>query len=469
MCIRVIYSLLFLISSVGHSFAQIPDTLWSRSFDWASVEIAYSVEVTFDGGYILTGYTGQYPNYDLFIMKLDSYGDSLWCKRYGYYSRNEGFSIRELADKGFVIAGATGAGVSDVYLIRTDSLGDTLWTSVYGSSQHEAGRSVCVTEDNCYIVTGYKYDETFMSSDILIVKFDEDGNMLWNKIYNGNSLYAYAYDIIETHDGNYVIVGGYDYDVFIVKTDGNGDSLWMSIMNVAGMQCGESIQQTDDDGFIIAGDAGYVDDVYVLRTDSCGDPRWTTTFGGTDWDAGMSVQIIHDGYIVAGVTSSFGAGETDMYIIKLNDTGDSVWTATYGGPLGEAAYDIDVTADSGYIVCGSCNGVGSTCDIYVVRLAPDTLGIEEYEAINSVALRSRIWPNPTCRTCNITYHVSDCSTVNVIIYDALGQRVMDVLDDENEPGMYTKHINTSMLPNGVYFVRINIGTKTDVKKLILIK
>ena len=117
--------------------------------------------------------------------------------------------------------------------------------------------------------------------------------------------------------------GAGESDVYLIRTDAQGDTLWTRTYGGSGFDRGFSVQQTSDDGFVVAGvttsfGAGESDDVYLIRTDAQGDTLWTRTFGGSGHERGWSVQQTDDGgFVVAGSTDSFGAGDTDVWLIRL--------------------------------------------------------------------------------------------------------------------------------------------------------
>ena len=134
-----------------------------------------------------------------------------------------------------------------------------------------------------------------------------------------------------------------------------------------------SIQQTSDGGYIMAGrtwsfGAG-IHDYWVLKLDANGDVTWQKTYGGEDWDQANSIQQTSDGgYIVAGCTRSFGAGHYDYWVLKLDANGGVTWQKTYGGENEDRAYSIQQTSDGGYIVAGyKLSGAFST-DYWVLKL-----------------------------------------------------------------------------------------------------
>ena len=115
---------------------------------------------------------------------------------------------------------------------------------------------------------------------------------------------------------------------------------------------GWSVQQTTDGGYVIAGYEGY-EDVYLIKTNASGDSLWTRTYGGTSLDLGFAVQQTSDGgYIIAGYTASFGAGTRDVYLIKTDASGDTLWTRTYGGAHDDEGQSVQQTDDGGYIIAG---------------------------------------------------------------------------------------------------------------------
>ncbi len=303
------------------------DTQWTRTFGGSDDDVIYSMAQTSDGGYILAGWTGPYDAHDIYIVKVSATGDVQWTKTYGGARNDEANSVVQTSDGGYIVAGFSESfdegAWGDVYLLKLNSLGDTVWTRTYGGIDVDIAYAMAQTSDGGYILTGYT--NSFPGGDIYLLKIAPTGDTLWTRTYAGDVAYAIA----QTSDGGYIIAGWIDYldyDVYIIKTTATGDTQWTKIYGGVDEEEAYSIAQTSDGGYILAGYTSSYgagdDDVFVLKLDSSGDTLWTRTFGGTECDCAQSVaQTTNGGYIIAGYTESFGAGGTDAFLVKTDSMG----------------------------------------------------------------------------------------------------------------------------------------------------
>ncbi len=194
----------------------------------------------------------------------------------------------------------------------------------------------------------------------------------WVQTYGGSDS-EYAWDVQQTTDGGYIVVGrtmsfgAGSYDCYVVKTDSAGSVLWSQTFGGGMSDYARSVQLTSDGGYIIAGNTGSFgqgeSDFYLLKIDEMGDSLWTRTYGGTDIDAASAVQQTQDGgYILAGYTYSFGTGGSDCYLVKANNLGATVWSNTIGSMGNEFAWAVQQTSDLGYIMVGR-----SSDGLYLVK------------------------------------------------------------------------------------------------------
>ncbi|MCK4225487.1 T9SS type A sorting domain-containing protein, partial [candidate division WOR-3 bacterium] len=350
---------------------------------------AYSIQETSDGGYIIAGRTKSFgTHFDFYVIKIDAKGDTLWTRTYGRQYDDAPYSIQEISDGGYIIVGSSvsihsGFYRNDVYLVKINSKGNPQWTRIFteGPAAKDIwGQSVKQTPDGGYIIVGLDYFSN--NGDYFLLKTDSLGNRQWKYNY-GTLSEERAYSVQLTLDGGYIIVGHSDmifkFDVWLVKTDSLGNMEWNRIWGNLGYDDrGFSVQQTLDGGYVISG-SYFVEgvlDVWLIKTDASGDTLWTRIFGGSRPDEGRAVQQTFDGgYIIAG-TKQYGHPSTswgDIYLIKTDALGVTLWTRIFGGTDAERGYSGHQTSDSGYIVAGRTKSFGAGgYDIYVIKT--DSLG-----------------------------------------------------------------------------------------------
>jgi len=455
-------------------------------FDWGR-----SVQQTQDGGYIIGGQTQSFGpwDYDVYLVKTDSVGDTVWTRTYGGNYDDEGWSVQQTQDGGYIIAGLTlsfGAGGGDVYLIKVDSLGNSTWTRTYGGIDSDYGFSVQQTEDRGFIIAGETYSFYVGSGDVYLVKTDSVGDTVWTRTYGGLN-WDFGYSVRQTQDGGYIIggqtrsFGPGNYDVYLVKTDSVGDTAWTRTYGGPGIDAGTSVSQTQDGGFIITGrtlsfGAGG-GDAYLVKTDSMGDAVWTRTYGGSYAELGRSVEQTQDGgYIVAGYTASTGAGyKEDLYLVKTNSLGDSVWSRTYGGVDYDNGYSVQQTQDGGYVIAGFTVSFGAgSRDVYLIKTDENGLtGVEEPGTRCTVSHRSlqlfQSSPNPFAYSTAISYSLPQATHVTLVIYDITGRLVETLVNETQQPGMHKVRWNRKSNPSGVYFYRLDAGEFAETRKMVVVE
>ena len=381
----ILLSILLTITALAQ-----PDTLWTRTYGGSNDDLGNYVQQTSDGGYIIAGYTYSYGegSSDVYLIKTDSSGNEIWYNTFGGTYSDVGYSVMQTEDGGYIIAGDTysfGAGWNDVYLIKTDGNGNQSWSQTFGGSSNDCGYCVQQTSDGGYIIAGWTLSYGAGSYDVYLIKTDASGNQQWQQTFGGGPD-DIGNSVQQTSDGGYIIAGytgsygaGY-WDVYLIKTDASGNQQWSQTFGGSYYDRGNSVQQTSDGGYIIAGwteaYGAYNTDVYLIKTDASGNQQWQQTFGGSFDDLGFSVQQTSDGgYIIAGKTESYGAaGGDDVYLIKTDAYGNQLWSQTFGGSSNDdCGYSVQQTTDGGYIIAGYTESFGAGgCDVYLVRLDSET-------------------------------------------------------------------------------------------------
>jgi hypothetical protein len=380
---------------VSTAFALEPgDTLWTRTYGGTGYgEYCNQVQETSDGGFIFAGQSGYHGGIFPWLVKTDDAGDTLWTRVYYEATTNSYFfSVQQTSDGGYAAGGQSRQNwddsAIDYYLAKTDSVGTTLWTNTYSTPdfQFDYGKSVRQTSDGGYIFGG----DTAPGPnpyEFYLVRTDASGDTLWTRTYGDNGNYDDRCNSVALTSDGCVVMAGYtnshgagSWDFYMVKVDSEGDTLWT---RTSGGSAGEEafcVQESSNGGFIIAGytssfGAG-LQDVYVVMTDSMGNSLWERTYGGFENDYAKCVKETPDGgFIIVGSTASFGAGFTDCYIVRTDASGDTLWTRAYGGDDDERAYSVDLTSDGGYIVGGHTSTFGAgDYDVWLLRLAGEGPG-----------------------------------------------------------------------------------------------
>ncbi len=343
---------------------------WARTYgdDWED-EWPLSVRQTSDGGYIVAGRTESFGvgGTDLWVLKLDSEGFVEWQHTYGGTGDDYAICVRQTSDGGYIVAGGTdsfGAGDYDAWILKLDSTGNIDWQNTYGGTGRDFPNCIQQTSDGGYIVASDTNSFGAGSYDAWILKLDSTGNIEWGNTQGGSGD-DLAFSIQQTSDGGYIVAGGTEsfgaggLDFWVVKRDSTGSIDWQNTYGGTGDDLASSIQQTSDGGYIVAGGTesfgvgGY--DIWVLKLDSTGAVDWQKTYGGIYDEAVYysSVQQTTDnGYIIGGLTFSYGAGEADFLALKLDSSGIVEWQNTYGGTENDWGQGIQQTSDGGYVFSG---------------------------------------------------------------------------------------------------------------------
>jgi len=351
--------------------------------DWAN-----SVQQTSDGGYIITGSIGSDTSdrYGLWLIKTDASGNKVWDKTFGGQRYDEGYSVQQTTDGGYIIAGRNSydyyTARHRVWLIKTDSAGRRVWDKTFSRTHYDAGYSVRQTFDGGYVIAGVTNLYGAGGSNVWLITTDASGNKVWDRTFGGTGDDE-GHSVLQTTDSGYVVVGWTTWygaggrDIWLIRTDESGSEIWDGTSGGPDDDEGYSVEQTTAGGYIVAGmtwsfGAGNRD-VWLVKTDSGGNRAWSRTFGGTYVDEGCSAQQTSDGgYVIAGWTIPNGERHSDLLLIKTDADGKKVWDRTIGGTGDVKGYSVRQTADGGYIVAGSTQRQGGwDSDVLLVKTDAD--------------------------------------------------------------------------------------------------
>ncbi len=357
-------------SLMGQQPSFQPPVDWTNTYGSDKIDWGHCVQQTSDHGYIITGALGRNAFMpwlgDVYMLKIDSDGEEQWSQTHGIsYNENVGRSIQQTSDGGYIIAGYTGYTYHiDGYVVKTDENGDLTWTAEFGNfDYYDNLQSASQTTDGGYIATGWTGSYGAGSADVWLIKMNSNGVEEWNQTFGSTGLDG-GNHVQQTADGGFIITGmfestGANTNLFLLKTDVDGNEEWSQILGGSQYEEGSFVQQTTDGGYIITGVTSSIGagdgDVWLIKTDGDGNVEWNYYFGGTANDLGHSVQQTTDGgYFITGEYTNPSTQIPDMYLIKTDENGLEDWSDIIdnAGKEDVANYGIETT-DGGYIVVGN--------------------------------------------------------------------------------------------------------------------
>ncbi len=305
-------------------------------------------------------------NIDAMLIKVDGNGDVLWKKTFGGRGEDVIQALVKCGSYYFAIGytESYGNGEADYWVLKFDENGNEIWNKTYGSNKVEFA-SDAVSDDNSIIIVGLRAAALGSTEqDAWVIKIDCQGNLIWEKTFGGSDI-DWLFCIEK--DGDDFIMGGYTasftsiaWDAWLVKIDGEGNEIWNKTYGGGDVDTIEDIIVTSE-GYIAVGDTmsyGRWQDAFLMKVDKNGEQKWVKIFGGSNWDAFVAVEKESSGYIIAGRTDSFGAGNFDAWLVKVDERGEEIWNKTFGGRERDVAWDV-IAGDNYYYLFGETSSYGA--------------------------------------------------------------------------------------------------------------
>ena len=512
--------------------AQTPPAIkWQKSYGGTSADNANSIKQTTDGGYIVAGaststngdITLNKGTYDYWVTKIDSTGTLQWEKTLGGSGDDEANAVIQTMDGGYVVVGFSNSadsnitnpkGQYDVWVVKLNGAGSVKWQKSLGGTAPDQAWDIQQTTDKGYIIAAgsasNNYDLTLNNgqSDFWVVKTDSLGAIQWQTSLGGSGV-DIARSVQQTSDGGYIIAGqststngdvtgNYgNVDFWVTRLSSTGTLQWEKSLGGTAADVANSIKQTTDGGYIVAGKTksndGIVtgnngsENVWLIKLSSTGTVSWEKCYGGTLDDYAMSVSQCSDGgYIFAGTATSNtldvsgNNGGNDYWTVKTYSTGAIEWQKCLGGTGSDHATSIQITSDNGYVVAGtstSTNGDVTVAkgqnDYWVVKFvgtvvtqtttSPPPTGIAEITANSS---RVSVYPNPGDGLITVTMDaplLAQLSSLQIIT--TMGQLVYETDLKQSE----VRIDFSGNLAKGIYFLQLknSTGSLVATKKLLI--
>ncbi|MFH1436102.1 MAG: hypothetical protein ABIJ56_10335 [Pseudomonadota bacterium] len=389
---------------------------------------SFSMAQLTDGGFMLVTGTpfDADTSADVRIFRLDEKGDIVWQKIFSSEEADYAFFIRQTAGDRFIVAGTVSPLLcecpdivdSDIWIFEIDGDGNLLWQKRYKGSGEEWAWTITQLEDGGYAVAGNTQTlEEDSKEDIFVLRLDGEGNVVWMNTYGGEGRDDFVRFIYETPEGGTVLAAYTDSlidgtgpglgDILVLRLDRDGNILSQRTYGGSGGDWPNTFKPTRDNCFVLVGGTYSFGegggDMWVLKLDRFGDPLWQKTYGGPSEDYGVAVvETADNGFLVAGNTSSFGAGDVDAWLLRTDGHGSVMWEKTYGGEEYDGAYIYLFEAgESGWLSGGWTLSLGEESFSAWLMMTGDSGGISDacpagYGAdVSSIVGETSITPGAT--------------------------------------------------------------------------
>lgn len=393
---------------------------WSKTLGGSQEDITSGVVATSDGGVIVVGYSKstdgdvnkQYDLNDIWISKLDKNGNVVWNKTIGGSGDDYGISIIKTNDSNYVIAGYSGSadfdvprnlGMHDFFITKINENGTIIWSKVYGFSNHDHAHKIIQTRDGGFFVAGFadysglngqlgngeghqmnRNNNTVQhgSGEYFGIKLDAQGNFLWFRYYGGTQNER-VNDVVEANDGGIVMIGysesnDFDvndakgsYDYWVIKIDMMGHLIWKKNFGGSDIDQAYGIVKTEFNSYLVVGQSNSIDgdisspignsDVWVIHINDFGELLWDKSFGGTSFDTALAIKkTTNNKYIIAGHSRSNdnqfnNRGQNDAFIMSIDTHPNTgiLFFKNFGGSYFDFATDLTQTTDGSIVVVGN--------------------------------------------------------------------------------------------------------------------
>lgn len=522
------------------TYAQNDTTiLWQNTIGGNDADFLTSVSTTTDGGFIVGGYSlseisgdktediiSSFYKEDFWVLKLNNLGFIEWQKTIGTGGIDKLESIKQTTDGGYIVGGYTypdmfGNIMADYWAIKLDATGNIEWENKIGGDNEDVLTAIKQTADGGYILGGYshsdstgdKTEDTVGSTpdadtdyeDYWVVKLNSSGNIEWQNTIGGN-YHDQLYDVIQTLNGNYILVGWsesnisgdktentigasqYD-DFWVVKLNSSGNIIWENTIGGDYDDVAMSVVEAADGGYVIAGSSesnisgdktenaqgqASNNDYWVVKLNTLGNIEWQNTIGGSlnDELSGIA-KLTNGGYILGGSSTSKANGDKtettlarDYWIVKINNNGVIEWDNTIKSNKADVLTSIATTANNTIVVGGfSSSGISGdktenqigSLDYWILEVSEPTLNIRGNNFEDSVL----VYPIPTEGKFTIDLgNVFDSISFNLI--DITGKTILS--DQIHHSNKIEIALN---FPTGLYIINLKTPHKNTYIKLVI--
>ena len=353
---------------------------WAQGLGGDGWDEASTCIETRDGDYVVGGYA-KLQERNMYVVKLHPDGRGRWGKIYADYATSAANSMVQTYDSCIVI---TGYAIrkrevqSNLLVMKIDTLGNVIWQKLYGGTGDEEGYKIIETKDHGYAIAGYTTSNHEGKPSWYMLRLDKDGNKLWDKQFmEGDENRALG--IAQTYDGNFVVTGyigsdkGGRKNMIVIKLDKYGEEKWMQWFDFNDWCSGQAVIATRDSNIVVTGFTrayAITDyDAIIMKLDNNGDSIWVRTYGNEDWEEGTDVTETYDGaFVMSGFSKSNKRDISNFLMVKYDSRGNQMWEFNFKRKSQDYSKSVVETKDQGLLLSGTTNSLGKGWDFGVLKM-----------------------------------------------------------------------------------------------------
>lgn len=471
------------------------ELLWKKIFksNITSSDRALDIAQDQNGNVIVTGYTqSSGNNYNILTVKYDSIGVEQWFKEFNGTGNSDDRPSKIITDASgniYITGSSTGMGTGkDIITLKYDPSGNLVWNKIFNGSSNgeDIGYDLTMDNQNNIFVTG-AVTNVNTGKDGVVIKYDNAGNQIWVNSYTSQGNFPDLFKRINADTQNNIYAAGEtvsstsSFDFLTVKYDNAGNQIWDRTYNGTSNSIDKINDMIIDNDFIyVTGESigtGTTYDFLTIKYDLSGNEIWQNRFNGTESRLDVPRAITSDSegsiYITGQSYSSFS--NSDILTLKYDNSGNQIWTVLFNGEGNHtddpSAVLVNKTGD--VFVTSTSNGIYLTSDIVTIKYS-QTVGIQNLNTSTPEIFNLYDnYPNPFNPATNIKFDIPVSSDVKLKIYDISGKEIFTAINEKLSAGTFEYKWNAANYASGVYFYKIivsgNSGDFIKTKRMILLK
>ncbi len=454
---------------------------WVRSYNGNGNGRDVANDMTLDnlGNLIITGYSdGLFSSTDIVTIKYDFNGNRIWAKRYNGTANVQDYGIAITTDGqgGIAVTGRSsevyGSTSSlDLIIIKYSYNGTQEWVQRYnGSNLADGGYSVTSDGGNFY-VTGYTFNNA-LSGDVITIKYSPQGNAEWiRKVSNPQN--ESGFKIINNFQASEIYTAGaIGNDIGVICYDYNGNFKWQSLSG--GSLTGLTDAALDNNGtLLLCGNTilnGGIDMMVIAyNTSLSGGLSWYDIYDGgeqsIDYPSDITTDVNNNIYLTG---YSIYSLSTDCITVKYSISGQRLWEKRYNFTGSGENLGVSVFAANDGSVYVAASSKAANMDYATIKYT-QSIFRPGNDAVPSEFILHQNYPNPFNPSTQIKYDLPLDANVKITVFDMLGKEIAVLVNEHKAAGSYDVSFNATQLSSGMYFYRIETGSFTETKKMLLVK